>query len=156
MYLRKQQYDVALKNFQTYLDMASKTLKKDENNGTALFDVTNATEKVGDALFGQKDYKNAMTRYQTMLTNSQTLTKKGPFNGIWNKAFAISYQRIAGAYEEQGDKADALTNYRSCAAIVVPAVLWDLRDRWPLDVTGYCKQKVAQLRASPSPAPAPH
>jgi len=156
VYLRKQQYDVALKNFQTYLDMASKTLKKDENNGTALFDVTNATEKVGDALFGQKDYKNAMTRYQTMLTNSQTLTKKDPFNGIWNKGFAISYQRIAGAYEEQGDKADALTNYRSCAAIVVPAVLWDLRDRWPLDVTGYCKRKVAQLSASPSPAPAPH
>ena len=92
MYLRKQQYDVALKDFPTYLDMASKTLKKDENNGTALFDVTNATEKVGDALFGQKDYKNAMTQYQTMLTNSQTLTKKDPFNGIWNKGFAISYR----------------------------------------------------------------
>ena len=78
MYLRNHQYDIALKNFQTDLDTASKTLKKDENNDTALFDVTNATEKVGDALVGQY-YKNAMTRYQTMLTNSQTLTKKDPF-----------------------------------------------------------------------------
>lgn len=149
VYLRKQQYDVALKHFQTYLDMASKTLAKDQNNGTALFDVSNATEKVGDALFGLKDYDKAMAHYQTMLANVQILTKKDPANGIWNKSVAISYQRIAQTYAVNGDKTDALTNYQKCAAITVPTVLWDLRDRWPLDVTGYCKQKLADLSAPP-------
>ena len=149
VYLRKEQFDSALNEFNSYLQKANDTLEKDQDNGTALFDVTNAIEKVGDALRGEKKYADALQQYQTMMNNSLVLTKNDVSNGIWNKGLANSYQRIGLTLEAQGDNAGALTNYQSCAAIPVPTVLWDLRDVWPPDVTGFCQQKVAALGAAP-------
>ena len=57
VYLRQGQIDLALKEFSIYLEMARDTLGKDGENGAALFDFTNATEKVGDALRGQNYLK---------------------------------------------------------------------------------------------------
>jgi tetratricopeptide (TPR) repeat protein len=149
VYLRREQFDSALREFSIYLQMASDTLDKDQGNGTALFDVTNAIEKVGDALRGRKNYADALKQYQTMLSNSLTLKKRDTSNAVWNKSLANSYQRIGLTLEAQGDSAGALSNYQSCGLITVPAVLWDLRDVWPPDVTGYCRQKVAALSAVP-------
>jgi tetratricopeptide (TPR) repeat protein len=149
VYLRKEQFDSALREFSIYLQMASDTLDKDQGNGTALFDVTNAIEKVGDALRGKRNYADVLKQYQTMLSNSLTLKKRDTSNAIWNKSLANSYQRIGLTLEAQGDSAGALGNYQSCGLITVPAVLWDLRDVWPPDVTGYCRQKVAALSAVP-------
>jgi tetratricopeptide (TPR) repeat protein len=147
VYLREGEFALALVEFDTYLQMASDTLEKDPANGTALFDVTNATEKVGDALRGAGDHEGALKRYRAMLANSLILKKKDISNAIWNKALANSHQRIGLTLEAQGDKTGALASYRSCATITVPTVLWNLRDVWPPDVTGFCQQKVATLSA---------
>jgi tetratricopeptide (TPR) repeat protein len=147
VYLRKEQFDEALREFNIFFDMANDTFDKDRNNGSALFDVTNAMEKLGDALRGKKSYAEALRQYKTMLANSLILKKKDASNGIWNKALANSYQRIGLILEAQGDNADALDYFRNCAEIPVPTVLWDLRDLWPPDVTGFCQQKIATLSA---------
>jgi tetratricopeptide (TPR) repeat protein len=149
VYLRNGQFDAALNEFNVFLQMASDTLDKDQGNGTALFDVTNSIEKVGDALRAKKDYVAALKQYQTMLVNSLVLKKKDVSNAIWNKGLANSYQRIGLTLEAQGDNAGALSNYTSCALIKVPTVLWDLRDVWPLDVTGFCQQKIVALTGIP-------
>jgi tetratricopeptide (TPR) repeat protein len=151
VYLHQGRNDQALKEFNIYLAMARDTLDKDGENGAALFDVTNATEKVGDALRGQKNYDEALKQYQSMLSNALILKKMDVSNGIWSKALAVSYQRIGLTFEAQGDKLKALANFQGCAATPVPTVLWDLRDLWPPDVTGFCQQKVAALTAATPP-----
>jgi tetratricopeptide (TPR) repeat protein len=149
VYLRRTQFDDALKEFNTYLQMAGDTLEKDPGNGTALFDVTNAMEKVGDALLGKKRYAEALEEYQKMLANSLVLTKRDASNSIWNKSLANSYQRIGSTLEARGDNTEAIKYYQSCANIPVPTVLWALRDPWPPDVTGLCREKLAALGAVP-------
>ena len=111
--------------------------------------MTNAEEKLGDALRGRGAYTDALTQYRSMLANSLTLTKRDVSNAIWNKSLANSYERIAITLEAAGDKPGALENFKSCATIDVPTVLWDLRDLWPADVTGFCRQKVRSLDIHP-------
>jgi tetratricopeptide (TPR) repeat protein len=144
VHLRRQQFDSALTEFNDYLRMANDTLEKDPGNGMALFDVTNAMEKVGDAMRGNNDHLGALKQYQLMQENSLKLTKKDPSNGIWKKSLAISYHRI-GLTLEATDKAAARDNFQVCAAIRVATVLWDLRNVWPPDITGFCQQKVESL-----------
>ena len=149
VHLHKNEFDLALGAFNIYHTMAADTFDKDRENGLALFDMTNAEEKLGDALRGRGAYTDALTQYRSMLANSLTLTKRDVSNAIWNKSLANSYERIAITLEAAGDKPGALENFKSCATIDVPTVLWDLRDLWPADVTGFCRQKVRSLDIHP-------
>ena len=149
IFMAQNQYDAALKEYRIYLQMASDTLDKDQSNGTAIFDAANAHEKIGDVLNAEKNYPDALTEFNATLGGAQKLKIKDPSNAIWRKILADSYERIGLVLEGQGDRAGALAAYQNCAAIAVPTVLWDPRDALPHDVTGLCRQKVAQLSAKP-------
>src|SRR5262249_34895453 len=142
VHLRKRDFKLALSEFTVYLQMASETLEKDAEHGTARFDVANALEKVGDALRKDGNHAAALRHYRDLLAHALGLKKKDAPNATGAKGLANSHYRIALVLEAQGDHEGAVASYRSCTAVTVPGVVWNLRTIDPPDVIGECQQAV--------------
>ncbi len=145
MLLRQKDYAGALAEFRIYQGIAEETLPRAPNNGSLLYDVANAQQKVGDALREKGDLGGAMTAYQTALKIAAELAGRNMTTDSWKKTLAMNYHRIGLVLVAQGDRQGAVAQFRQCLAVPVNKFVWTPRDRWPADVTAACRAEIDRL-----------
>jgi hypothetical protein len=131
--------------------MADETRTKDPSNSSSLYDVSNAHEKIGDALREQGDLPAALKEYQEELGVAGLLAAKDSSNATWQKDLATSHHRIAVTLRTQGDLAGALVQFQQCASIPAKRTAWTPRSVWPPDVHEDCRRQIVELGGVPAP-----
>ena len=84
---------MALHEFTSYLTMTQQLLANDPANNFALYDVSNAFQKLGDAQLARGDIDGALTAYRQSQALAIQLASKNCQNGSWQKNLAMSYQK---------------------------------------------------------------
>ena len=94
MLLKQKDFKGALAEFQTYLSLAEDMRRRVPTNGSALFDLANALEKMGDVLREQGDLAGALRYYTDSHKAALELNSKGWSNSGWqNSGHELSEDR---------------------------------------------------------------
>jgi tetratricopeptide (TPR) repeat protein len=80
----------------------------------------NAGNKLGDVRQAQGDLAGALAVYEAGHGIREGLAASDPGNAEWQRDLAISWERIASAREEQGERAAALDAWQRALAISLP------------------------------------
>ena len=153
-YLQQKNYSLAAQEFNAYLSdieaylnstTANKTNAGSYDNNAALYDEANAYQKIGDVAFANGDLNGALTAYKQSQTLAFQLRDKNCKNGAWQKLVAMSYQRIGNVLKAQNNTADALSQFKSCAAITVRPTVWSPQALTPRDIDQDCNQEIVEL-----------
>jgi tetratricopeptide (TPR) repeat protein len=131
-----------------YLALVEDARKKDPENNATLYSVSNAYEKVGDALRERGDLAGALRAYQSQKEVAERLASKANSHATWQKSLATSYQRIGLVFRMQGETAKAVEHFQKCATIPAKSTAWTPRSTWPRDVPGDCLRQLAELGAA--------
>jgi Flp pilus assembly protein TadD len=131
--------------FTTYLQKAQEMQVRDPDNTAPVYDMSNAHEKIGDALRAQGKFADALAKYREDLQVIASLTTRDPSNATWQRSLAVAYQRLGVTLRNMGDAPGAVAQYRQCLTIPVKARSWNSRNTWPIDVQGYCRKEIDEL-----------
>lgn len=145
LYLLSGAPDAAVAEFARYLELTLETQGRLPQSNNAFFDVANARQKVGDGLRATGKLDAALSAYRDALEMTVDLDSRSVKNSRWRKSLANNYQRIGLTLEAKGDKAGAMAAYKSCFATAVDKLAWSPRERWPVDVTADCRERIVQL-----------
>jgi tetratricopeptide (TPR) repeat protein len=143
--LRRSDFATADAEFGAYLKLAEETLKKDNGNTFAIYDVANAQLEFGDRFRLDNRFDEALERYRKVLTLSEELQKRISTNPVWQKILAASHQRIGLTLKMKGDRDGAAAAFRACLTVPVGTMIWSPRLLWPKDVNGYCREQLKQI-----------
>jgi tetratricopeptide (TPR) repeat protein len=151
VYLHEKDYSRALAEFRTYWSLSNEARTRDPANSASLYDVSNAHEKIGDALREQGDLPGALKEYREELVVAGQLAAKDSSNATWQKNLATSHQRIGLTLRMQGDRDGALAAFQQCAKLRAKRTAWTPRSAWPADVHEDCRRQIAELGGVPPP-----
>jgi tetratricopeptide (TPR) repeat protein len=145
-------YTEAYAEFEQYLKGVEGMRARDPGYLSALYDEANAYQWMGDALRLKGNAADADKEYRQSLRVALDGVKRVPSgNQAAKKILAMAYYRLGMIDELEGRKADAVTDYRACAATIFNNATWTPRSTWPEDVALACREKVAQLDGNQQP-----
>ena len=154
-YLQQKNYSGAAQEFNAYLSDVEAYLNStasnkasagsSNDNNAALYDEANAYEKIGDLAFAKGDLNGALTAYKQSQAVAFQLRDRNCNNGTWQKLVAMSYQRIGKVLKAQNNAAEALGQFKSCAAIKVSPTVWSPQALMPRDIARDCNEEIAEL-----------
>jgi tetratricopeptide (TPR) repeat protein len=104
-------------NYIAALTIRQKLVAAHPSNTQALYDLSLAHEKLGNALRAQGNMRGALSAFREALAIQQRLMAADPSNLSWQRDLGVSYERLGDVLRLQGDLPAALAAFRERLAI---------------------------------------
>jgi tetratricopeptide (TPR) repeat protein len=147
LFATKGDFNIALDNYRTVLDIRERVAATDRSNAQWQHDLLLVLHKIGDAFVWQGQLEEALAPYRQGVAIAEQLANLDPGSKRQQRDLAVCHGKVATVYERQGRSADALVEFNAGRDIVAAlAALMPEHAQWKNDLAWF-DRAIARLKA---------